>query len=216
MGEYTPQQKFYLIDPSEFVNVENDINYNYRWTDKIIKPLISYQVTDVQSITDANLDRGNGYKWYKTYNNTVWNWNTNAIHQDGNAYVPPWSNIGVSIVSGYEVVPEYFPEYSVDYTGWVEWRGRIRPTGTTQLPKNANINFLTIPASVQPIRSKYFFVSGGDSTSNFQGGRLFVPSPTENDPRMEFCLYGGNGTSNDSRYIDLSCLRYPLDDTLGQ
>lgn len=221
MGSYTDSQKFYLIDPSELVNVESDINYNFRRMDTRLRNLVDYKVTDVSNITNSTLEKEVGYKWYKTASNSIWNWhkrastNTSEPFQDPNAVVQTWSSSVGTFVTGYGSLNQESDRigYSI-FNGWVQWRGKlVLNGGASELPLNVGTSFLTPPTNLMPNRTRYFLCSGGYSVvGDYQIARIVVPSPTDSVTRMSFTRWGSNGGNNLNRFINLNDLRYPLND----
>jgi hypothetical protein len=219
MGSYTNPQNFYLIDPTELVNVDNDLNYNLQRADTRIRSLVEYVYTDVPSITDSSLTKGTGFKWYKTYTNAIWNARdtTSGVFQDPNAQVDSWSTSDIVFESGYGStnLQEQRVGYSI-FNGWVRWRGRVALTNGNELPANTVTDFLTPPASTQPNKGRYFTVHGGNASGvDFQVFRVFIPAAGSADVRLEFIKYGGNSATSGDRYLSLNDVYYPLNDTAG-
>lgn len=212
MGSYTAQQGFYVIDPSELVNVETDLHFNLDRADQRVKPLVEYQATDEVSISNSTtLLKETGFKWYKTRSGSVWSYRDNTTWQDGNTVVESWSTSGISFEAGYGSF-----DLGINRTAYcvvdneVHFRGRVIATGQAELPLNTVVNFLNVPVSILPNTSRYFFVSGGDATGNYQAARVFVPSATDADKRLEFTMYGGTSVGPDDRYVSLNDIRYHL------
>lgn len=215
MGDYTPTQKFYLINGEELVNVEQDINYNWRRADERIKPLIEVQKTDLASITNSSVPKSTGYKWFKTYNNSFYYYYNGEPVRDTNSAVASWVVSGISFEPGYgsSNLEESRIAYSIQ-NGFVNLRGRlVLNGGANELPLNTTVNFMTLPAEARPARDKYFTIYGGNTTTSFQAARLFVPSASSGDPRLEFCKYGGaTSSSSVERYLSLNDVFYGLAD----
>lgn len=214
MGSYTDNQNFYLIDPSELVSVENDLNYNLRKADERIRPLVEYQVTDEPSIGASTLPKDTGFKWWKSYTGAIWNYRAGLFFQDPNAQVDAWSVSSLAFEAGYGSVNQEGERiaYSI-VNGFVRWRGQLHLTSGAELPANTVVDFLTPPDAALPDKSRYFFVWGGNATGDFQCFRIFIPAVTSGDKRMEYIKYGGSATNEDNRYISLNDIYYPLDDT---
>lgn len=216
MGDYTSTQKYYLIDPEEFVAVDQDLNYNLRRADSRIKALVEYQVTAEASIVlSTNLEKDTGFKWYKSYTNSIWNYRNNTLSQDVNCQIDTWSPNGITFETGYNSVDQGVDRVAYSsFNNFVRWRGRVRLNSGDALPTNTTVDFMTVPTSILPVRAKYFTVYGGNSTgTEFQCFRIFVPASNAGDKRIEFCKYGGNGSANDENYISLNDVFYALDDT---
>lgn len=220
MGDYTNNQKFYLIDPTELVNVDSDVNYNLLRADERVKALVEYQGTDVPSIVGSTVPKEIGYKWYKRYSNSVYVHTTfngvTATYQDVNSVVDTWSTAGISFEPGYGSGSGLTDRigYKVS-NNIVTWRGFVVLNNqATELPANLTTDFMTIPTSLQPIRNKYCTVTGGNSTAgSFQLFRVLFPALGSADSRLEFIKYGGNSSSSSERYISLNEISYSIDDT---
>ncbi len=217
MGTYTSNQQLYLIDPSELVSVENNLNYNLRRADERIRPLVEYQITDEASISASSLPKDTGFKWYKTYTGGIWNYRDGGIFQDPNAQIDTWSTSSITFEAGYgsSDLDVNRIAYSTSANGnFIRWRGRlVLNSGTSELPANTTTDFMTPPVGVLPLTSKYFTVYGGNSTGDFQCFRIFIPSSGSADKRMEFVKYGGNASSSGERYLSLTDVMYSLDNT---
>jgi hypothetical protein len=215
MGSYTENQKFYLIDGEELVNVEQDINYNLARADERVRPLVEYQITDEPQISSSSLPKDTGFKWYKTYTNAIYSYQANGgIAQDVNASVDTWSVSGISFETGYGSADQGVDRiaYSV-YNNFVRFRGRlVLNGGTSDLPANVITDFMTVPNSILPTRNKYITCYGGNAGTDFQMFRIFIPNKTLPDGRIEFMKYGGNGSASTERYLSLNDVFYGLDD----
>jgi len=214
MGDYSPNQQFYLTDPSELVDVEQHVNYNFRRADERVRPLVEYQITSLPSISDSDLTKDTGFKWYKTYSNSIYHWRDGAIFQDANATVGAWSFSNIVFASTYTSFnsAEGRIGYMLDDAGIVHWRGKLAFNAGSALPANVATKFLVPPSGYSPNRARYFTVYGGDSTGDFQCYRIFIPDSAASDKSFEFCKYGGNGTTTGENYISLNDIHYPLSD----
>jgi len=214
MGTYTPNEKFYLIDPSELVNVEQDINYNWERVDGVMRPLVEYAFTDVPGITVSSLPKQQGYKYYKTYSNAIWIGRGSGIdiYQDPNAKVENWDDTGLVFASGYASADtgEGKIRYSV-FNNFVKFRGRLVAANGAELPANVTTRFMEIPAAIRPSKARYLTVWGGNSNGDFQCARIYVPPANATSWNMEFVKYGGNASSAGERYLNLGSIEYPLD-----
>lgn len=214
MGDYTDTQKFYLINPTEFVNVEQDLNYNLRLADLRVRALVNYTKTDVQSISASDIVKDVGFKWWKRYSNSLWVYSSGNIRQDVNSVVPTWNTTGFSFEAGYGSI-----NLEKDRTGWVKdsmgfvrWRGKIGLSNGNALPANTTVRLMTVTdLTMLPSRGKYFFVGGGDDTAS-QTARIFITANNSGDPRIEYFKMGGNGSSAGERYLSLNEIWYPTDD----
>lgn len=212
MGDYTSKQKFYLIDGSELVNVDQDLNYNLARADARIKPLVEYQVTDEPSITTSSLPKETGFKWYKTYTNSIWAQREDGlVYQDTNAWVDGWSTSDITFYNNYGSMN--LDADRVAYTafnGFVRFRGKlVLNGGGTDLPANTTTKFMEIPSQwLHPTKARYLMVYGGNSSTDFQCARIYVPPQTATDKRIEFCKYGGSATGNIEKYLGLNDVFY--------
>lgn len=215
MGSYTDTQRFYLIDPSELVYVEQDLNYNLQKADDIVRPLVEYGYHPDISLTDSDLPRGTGYKYYKAYTNSVYAYRDGTFFQDPNAKIDPWVTTGITYEAGYQDMNTGVDRvaYCIGTDGWITFRGRVIATGSAELPLLTATNFLNVPTSILPNHPKYFYVHGGNSTGNFQTFRVFIPAATDAVKKLQFVKYGDNASSAGERYISLNDIRYPLIDT---
>lgn len=215
MGDYTPTQKFYLIDGTELVNVDQDLNYNFARADTRVKPLVEYQFTDEPSITNSTLTKETGFKWYKTYNNSVWAYRNGVTFEDVNSRISEWAFEGILFQSGYGSanLEEGRIAWSIN-DGFGILRGRlVLNGGGTDLPLNTTTKFMTLPDAALPVKARYFTVYGGNAGSDFQMARIYIPARTSTDKNLEFCKYGGASTVNSEKYISLNDCYYALGDT---
>lgn len=215
MGDYTDTQKFYLINGEELVNVDQDINYNFDRADQRIKPLVEYQVTDVPNLSVATVAKETGFKWYKTFTNSVWNYRNGVLGQDVNSRISEWSISGILFQSGYGSanLEEGRIAWSIN-DGFATLRGRlVLNGGTIDLPRNTTTKFMTLPDVALPVKARYVTVYGGNAGTDFQMARIYIPARTSSDKNLEFCKYGGVSTVNTEKYISLNDCRYALEDT---
>jgi hypothetical protein len=221
LGEYTDNQKFYLIDPTELVSVESDINYNLHRADSRVRSLIEYTTVDpsVSNISvSTTIDKDTGYKFYKAYSNSVWSYDgrSTQVLQDFNSIVDPWSVEGITFEPGYGS-PSAFPQDRIAYSvrdNFVRLRGRLVLNDTSNdLPLASVENCFTLPTNILPLTQKYFFCNGGNAASNqFQTFRVFIPPNDASDKRIEFIKYGGNASGSGDRYLSLGDIYYPIGD----
>jgi hypothetical protein len=217
MGSYTDGQRFYLIDSSELVSVDKDLNYNLQRADDRVRPLVEYVYTDEPSVTTSNsLVKGIGFKWYKTYNNSVvYSFDGTGAYEDGANSIAKWEVTGMSFETGYTSYDQDIRRVAYsEEDGWVRLRGSVIRDAFAELPLLVNTKFLTLPTSILPERSKYFFIHGGEATGNFQTFRIGIPSATAADKRLEFIKYGANASNSGERFFSLNDIHYPLLDTV--
>ena len=212
MGTYTANQRFYQINPTELVDVNQDLNYNLRRADQRVKPLVEYQWTDVESVSQSDVPKDTGFRWYKTYTNSIWNWQDNDIYQDGNGQIAVWQVSGITFESGYGSRDDtiFRIAYAI-HDNHCTWRGELAKLDGSDLPANVSTDVFTPPDSTLPLTSKYITVYGGNATGDFQCGRIFIPAAGSADKRIEFCKYGGNGNSSTEKYLSFNDVAYPLD-----
>lgn len=216
MGSYTPNRKYYLIDPSQFVNVEQDINFNFKKYDEEAPYLLTYRATDSSYITGDHY-LGAGYKFFKRKTNSVWVSRVDGgpIYQDVNATVQSWSTTGFTFETGYGSMDqnENRISYHVDsYTKQVTWRGRlVLNGGSSSLPLNVSTKFMSVDPSILPSVAKYFTVYGGNVSNDYLIARIYVPASNSTDLRVEFCCYGATPQPAGERFINLSTVSYPLE-----
>lgn len=219
MAGSTAHMGFNRIDDTDLVEVERDINYNFKRADTYIKPLIEYQLTDVSSIANSDIPKDVGFKYYKWFTNSIWSVRvagSNVIYQDINSQVSTWTTQFGTFEPGYGSLDLISNRIAVSvFNGWVTWRGKLAlNAGGSVLPAYSVINFLTVNADLLPTRARYFTVGGGKATGEQQVGRIFIPNVGSADHRMEFTKYGGAPATVADRYLSLNTIRYPLDDTV--
>lgn len=213
MGTYTTTQQFYKPDTTELVDVEQQINYNLRRIDERVRPLIEYQMTDVTSISASDLPKDTGFKWWKSYSNSIWHYRDGGIFQDANAANSTWSTIGLTLINSYSSYDNNFQVSYSSHNGMVRWRGKVSLSNLGNLPTNTATKFLTPPTGFSPAKERYFTVYGGNSTGDFQCFRIRIPDSSAGDKSFEFIKYGGNGSSSAENYFSLHDVVYPLSDT---
>jgi len=211
MGEYTPNQKFYLIDGSELINVDQDLNYNLSRAETHARPLIEYQMTDEPTIGGSTLPKDVGFKWYKEYTNSIWHYRDDGgIYQDVNAWVDPW-NADITFYNGYSSMNLNADRIAYSsFNGFVHLRGKlVLNGGADNLPANTTTKFMTIPDSLLPIDARYFTIWGGNASGgDFQCARVYIPAQGAADKRLEFCKYGGVATQATEKYLSLNDVYY--------
>jgi hypothetical protein len=218
MGSYTDPEKFYLIDPNELVSVDSDINYNLLRADTRLKALAEYQVTDVTSISNSEILLERGFKYYKTYSNSIWNYhalpdNSENLFQDPNSPVESWRVDFGSFVSGYGSQDQGTNKiaYSI-MDGWVHFRGHlVFNNGTSELPANSGYNFINLSENLIPEANRFFMLSGGRAIpGGIQIFRVVAAGSSDGGSKLSFTKYGNNAIDAANRYLSLNGLRYPL------
>jgi hypothetical protein len=214
MGEYSPNQRFWLIGENDLVNVEQDLNYNLNRVDYRMRTLVEYMKTDVASVSDSSLVKEVGMKWYKTATNAVWYCHAglNLISQDPNAAVDTWRT-DITFEAGYGSVDSSTNRIGCCIAnGMVRLRGKLKLNNFDSLPKNVSTDFMTLPVDAHPTKSRYFFVHGGEGLTQFQTARIFIPAATNPDLRCEFIVYGQAGAPSSNNFLNLNDAYYPISD----
>lgn len=214
MGNYSPNQDFWLIGENDLVNVEQDLNYNLNRVDYRERTLVEYMKTDVASISaTASMVKEPGMKWYKTFSNSIWYCHDNTgIYQDPNAAVDSWST-DVTFEAGFSSLDSSSNRigYSI-HGGLVRLRGKLIRTGFAAFTKNASTDVFTLPVAARPDESRYFHIHGGSGLTQFQSARLFIPAAGNADVRCEILVYGQDGAPSDNNFLSLNDVYYPISD----
>lgn len=214
MGDYSPNQKFWLIGENDLVNVEQDLNYNLNRVDYRMRTLVEYMKTDVASISATpSMVKEPGMKWYKTFSNSIWYCHDNTgIYQDPNAQVDTW-NTNVTFEAGFSSLDTSTNRigYSV-FGGLVRLRGKLIRTGMAAFVKNTATNVFTLPAAAKPDEARYFHVHMGSGLTQFQCARFFIPAAASGDQRCEVLVYGQDGAPSDNNFVSLNDVYYPISD----
>lgn len=217
MGTYTSTQGFYKPDPDEFVDVEAQINYNWRRADSRVKQLVEWQYIPgtYLNVGDAYASREAGMKFYKASSNMVTfaTNSTGTLAQDSNSKVYSWSSSGVSFYGGYqsENSDEQKFTYRIDTTdGMIHLRGGVKlNSGADQIPRNTNITIINLPFNARPSRNKYFYVHMGIVSSNFSCCRVLVMATTGD---IEINRMGADQTDPTQRVVSFNDISYPVND----
>jgi hypothetical protein len=221
MGTYTPNLKFYKPDPSEFVDVDTQLNANWNLADTAVKQLMEYQFA-----TDAVIDPGvtvNRPRFFKWSSNAAVHYDgisSRTFKQDTLAYVTPWQPLGSWVSEGFADDVDFPMGYRLikkpgGTTSEVELCGAVQYINQAPIDINFNLTFLqatdpTLP--IKPAVHKYFDVWGGNTSSNYSIARLFISAT---DGHMELKHYGNQpsaGSSGENR-IELTGIRYNIEVT---
>lgn len=214
MGNYSPNQNFYLTDPDELVNVEQDLNYNIRLADARVRPLVEYQWTDAPNIGQSDLPKDTGFKWYKARTNTIWAYTERgSVTQDPNSQVNNWRTDFVW-AAGYGPLNNNIDSVAATvYNGMVRLRGMVVLNGgATDLPVNTSTNVFELPVALKPVDPQYFTIYGGNAASgDYQVFRFFVPGAAAGNQNCQFHKYGGTASGATERFLSLNNVFYTLD-----
>lgn len=214
MGSYTSTFKFYKPDPEEIVDVELNLNYNWRIADSICRGLLEYKnsPTQIPDVSDAFL----GFRWYKSYSNAIWYWRdvggVSQYFQDTYSRVGPWVSAAGIMASGWESHPDNPAQYRIVDTGSgtteVEWSGAIWLAGAAP---TLNLNYnpvMNLPGLIIPVVTKYFQQNAGNSTTGYNVARVGFFSAGQ----CELKIWGsGNWQNTAERKVDLAGIRYALE-----
>lgn len=218
MGDYTTQLKFYKPDPTEFVDVEVQLNRNWDIADAAVKRLLEYEYTTAK-VPDI-VSAPSRSRFFKAYSNTVL-----AYFKPGNYFwqgvshpVNAFASAKTWFSPGWSQHPEspLFTRVNQRNTGAtkkeIEWIGAIWMGGSI-IPANVNTVVMpdgAIPASYRPVRNQYFTLYGGNTGANYSIFRLFI----SDTGRMEIKRYGTDDSStNDERRLELTGIKYDLNVT---
>lgn len=214
MGTYTTNLRFYKPDPTEFVDVETQLNNNWDIADDAVRKLFEYQYSNLSTPDTANSILRQ--RFYKTYSNSlVAYFRASGVWlQDATACVYPWVNASSLFTNGTE---ESNPDDPVFYrivkktggtTTEIEWTGSFW-AGGGNMDLDTNIaNVMALPVSLRPTVSKYFDCYAGNCSADYSFARVvFLSSGT-----VEYKRYGSNTqTSDGEKRIDLTGIKYNLE-----
>lgn len=219
MGNYTPQLKLYKPDPTEFVDVETQLNANWDIADNAVKHLLEYEYTTAQ--TPNIVGSLNWSKFYKAYSNSVQAFYRPGqfFYQDPGAYVNSWDVANSWWNSPYVEDPEYpmfvrvieSPTFTT--TKMVEWCGALW-TGGSNLPLNTDVTLCPattgLPAKYRPTTAKYFMVNAGNANTNYSIARIAIFT----DGAIQYKRYGDSAAASTSESrIEFTGIRYNLEVT---
>ncbi|GHF92025.1 hypothetical protein [Streptomyces griseosporeus] len=213
MGSYTNVFKLYKPAPTEFVDVETQLNRNWEIIDKNLKRLLEYEyVPPDQKIPDL-IDVPYG-RYYKPYSNSVPSYyrSGTSFVQDPWAFVSTWTPVAVN--SPYSQHPDHpvmwriIRRASSPTTAKIEWTGAFW-LGGSNLPLNTNVtNIITLPSLTIPTTGKYFTMHAGNAAP-YSIARVGFFSVD-----VQYKRYGGNPTAgSDENRIDLYGIEYNVEVT---
>lgn len=218
MGSLTTNLKFYKPDPTEFIDVDVQLNGNWKIADTSVKRLMEYEYTTAQNPDiSTSVDRA---RFYKTYSNSFVSWfkNPNFFYQDPTAFVSTWVTLKPYLDGALQFADN--PDFPLAYrmirkasspvTSEVELTGSIWKGGDP-LELNINVTFANaIPAEMRPTVSKYFTVSAGNTSANFSAARIFVGS----DGTLQYKRYGvdpSNPALSGENRVELTGIKYNVE-----
>lgn len=216
MGTYTTNVKFYKPDPTEFVDVELQLNSNWDISDAAVRRLFEYEYSNAAVPTTSDFPNITRQRFYKSYSNSLVNYfkASGVWIQDLHAFVSPWVNAASLFTNGTEESKSDDPVFyriikkSGGTTTEIEWTGSFW-AGGGNMDLNTNIvNVMTLPAAVIPTVSKYFDCNAGNCSVDYSFARVvFLSSGT-----VEYKRYGSNTqTSDGEKRIDLTGVKYNLE-----
>jgi hypothetical protein len=210
MPTYTPN--FNLLKPvaTELVDVNSQLNRNLDIIDKPLRGLFDYINTDVTSITAYELDRKPGYKYFKTYSNTLWFTGAdNLVHQDNTVFVLAWGDLESYLINGWKSLPGETLRYrargnTATNTVAYDISGSIILNNYDQIAANTTLTVMNLPSFMIPTRSCYYMQYGGDPGS-LSCARVFIGSAGT----MQVVKYGANAAAgNTQNKISLAGIRF--------
>lgn len=219
MGSFTSNLKLYKPAPTEFVDVESQLNSNWETVDKATRRLLEYEFSD-ESTPDIDNALARS-RFYKSYSNSVTSFfpSQGFFYQDPGAFVSTWNKVGPNVVTPYSEHPDYpvawrvIRKASSPVTTEIEWTGAFWLGGAT-LPLNTNVTgILFLPSVTIPNVSKYFNVNAGNTSANYSIARVGFFSGTPGTADLQYKRYGpsGSGTSVDENRIELTGLKYNIE-----
>lgn len=219
MGTYTANFDLYKVDSSENVDVDSQVNRNLDIIDGESKPLLEWKSYSGSSISgDVGLIKKLGYKFFKSYSNSLWFWNGSTTVQDPNVTVDSWLDTSSYMASGYTGVG------AVGSSTWPHMRarlisgsnyevtlsGQMKLSSGAELPLNTTTTILTLPSSLFPLRPFNFLVAapGGSSVvSTYSIARIGITV----SGGVTYYRMGDNAGATSVRYVCLDGVRFSMD-----
>lgn len=222
MGTYTPNLRFYKPDPTEFVDVEAQLNRNWKIADKSVKRLLEYEFSTTQN-PDVDGDPSMRSRFYKLYSNSVQTYfSAGPIWwQDPYAHVDTWISAKSYLQLGWLEHPDFPLVYRIVDSGigtkQIEWAGAVITQYPNPVTIDVNTNMTVIdgagvalPSTIRPTVSKYFTVNAGNTSSNYSIARLFFNS----NGGVEIKRYGADPTNpGDENRIEFTGVKYNVEVT---
>lgn len=217
MGTYTPNLKFYKPAATEFVDVDVQLNSNWKIADSAVRRLFEYEYTNlaVPPTDNSVLSRS---RWYKPYSNSVMMWfgpPNNFFYQDPAASVSQWIRVGNLLNPGMEEHPDYPLAYRLikNAAGTLttcEWSGALFNDGNPMTLNNNVASVFTLPTPTIPVVSKYFTMWSGNTSSDFSIGRVGFFNGS-ND--LQYKRYGVDPAFGDEARLELTGIKYNVEVT---
>lgn len=217
MGSFTSSLKLYKPDPTEFVDVNSQLNDNWAICDKQVRRLLEYEL-----VTDNNPDVFQAIprsRYYKLYSNSPMAYFPYYYYMDPGAFVSTWIKASSALSGSYIEHPDYPIGYrlikkSISPTiTEVEWTGSAWLNGSN-LPLNTNTVFGILPSAAIPASTKYFTVNCGNASTSYSIARVIFSAGAVGTADMEFKRYGDTaGTDSGENRIDLTGIKYSLEVT---
>ena len=218
MGAYTQYKKLYKPDKSEFVDVDKHLNFNLDIIDSYSKPLLNMLTTNVENIaTDNAIYKETGYKWWKSWSNSIWfgsdfgSATFTNLSQDSESFVPTWTLFNVlpgwtsKFVGDLDLRVAY-RKYPVDNNGGVrvEWRGRAY-RGENDFLSKTSLHLGNLSDDIRPRQHKQFMCSTGVSFGTPSIARLHF------GPFGEiWCNKQGGHIGGTEIYVDFAGIQYTV------
>jgi hypothetical protein len=217
MGTYTNNLKLYKPDPTEFVDVDVQLNANWTIIDKNIKRFLEYEYTTdpVPDVVDA-IGRPHFYKAYSNSITTYFKASNQFVQGDSLASVGTWIAAAGLLQAGWIEVPEMPLYYRIikkpgGTPTEIEWSGAFINNDSVTIDANVVMNFFdvgAVPVSARPANNKYFNVHAGNTATNYSFARVIFGT----DGAAQIKRYGANPTSPGAENrIELTGIKYALE-----
>lgn len=214
MGSYSTNLKFYKPAATEFVDVDVQMNANWKIADKAVKRLLEYEFT-LASVPDivGSVDRA---KFYQPYSNKVSTYfkSGNFFYQDPTAFVSTWVSAASFLAAGFFEHPDFPIQYRIirkatsPVTAEIEWNGALWNFGNTMDLNNNVTGVLALPSIAVPTVSKYFTMSSGNTSANYSIGRLGFFSGSSD---VQFKRYGVDPAFGDEARLEFTGVKYNIE-----
>lgn len=212
MGTFTPNIRLYKPAPDEIVDVNQQINFNWRAADLDLKGLLEYEYTTDQNLSIEGIQPR--HRYYKSYSNSAFAWSgTTFFFQDLAAAVYPWVNASSLLVLPWVAHPDNPPYYRIvatpgTATTQIEWMGSIWQNGAVITAGTAFGGVMPLPPGTIPNATKSFNCNAGNTASGYSIARVNF-SATGLD--MGIIRYGVNPTGSTENRVDLGGIKYNID-----
>lgn len=213
MGDYTAKFRLYKTDPSELVDVEGQLNYNWKVLDEHVKRLMEYRYTNVTSVNNDFTDKIPMHRFYKTWSNSLlFEGNDGTLDQDSLARVRGWTSAKSLMGAGWGNKHDNGLYYRLSArpgsgTARVEWTGSIEYNNGALIPAYTSLtNVLTLPEGVRPKMSRYFQRSAGNTDTDYSVARIIF----NRNGNVDLIRYGSNPSSSGHNKIDFGSIVYDV------